>query len=468
MQTQKKPVGKISLGILCALSNGSTLLPYLIISGLITGRTGHVDFFVPVVIVYTVQRACLVALRGFGGIENPYRIIRTGLIIALPGAALMILSPLCETLLSVGALLTGIGFSPVGAMFAPLYSEWTSRDPALKKSKLIGLLIYLPALLLVSVLSGLRFPVIPILFFLFIAAALIILIRSDADALFGGRKAFDPAKRDLFFFVFGFLTLLCLLVLRQYKQSGVSYMVWIAPVIILLNLIFELVRRRNYRDFVYQTYWSGALKIHLMLFSLLYHVSVGNTGMVMPVYAALSVGGILAGIVGKPLKKLLPDPLCSRVCMILSAGCSFLLTVPSAAVNLIGILLADTFAGIVSADAGTVYLQDERHEPKERPLTRLRINTMGGILGQTVLFSVIWAIGSFRLQRNLLEAYASRTPDPGVGPALQAAGLICSAVLLLSAVLIAVFAKHPEDSTPPAGPDKADGDAEPQESTLPA
>ena len=56
------------------------------------------EFFLPVIVVYSVQRGCLIALRGFGEITNPYRILKGGLLLSLAGAALMVLSTLYQPL----------------------------------------------------------------------------------------------------------------------------------------------------------------------------------------------------------------------------------------------------------------------------------------------------------------------------------------------------------------------------------
>ena len=76
MQTRKQSIGRLELGVLCSLSSSYMLLPFLIFSGLLTGKSTAVNLFVPVVILYSIQRACLIALRGFGEITNPYRTIR--------------------------------------------------------------------------------------------------------------------------------------------------------------------------------------------------------------------------------------------------------------------------------------------------------------------------------------------------------------------------------------------------------
>ena len=57
------------------------------------------NFCLPVIVVYSVQRGCLIALRGFGEITNPYRILKGGLLLSLAGAALMVLSMLYQPLL---------------------------------------------------------------------------------------------------------------------------------------------------------------------------------------------------------------------------------------------------------------------------------------------------------------------------------------------------------------------------------
>ena len=85
MQIQKRPLSKLKLGVLYSLSESYMMLPFLIFSSLLTEKSTTVNFFVPVIIVYSVLRACLIALRGFGQITNPYRILKGGLLIVLSG-----------------------------------------------------------------------------------------------------------------------------------------------------------------------------------------------------------------------------------------------------------------------------------------------------------------------------------------------------------------------------------------------
>lgn len=442
MQIRKQSIGKLELGVLCSLSDSYMMLPFLIFSGLLTGKSTAVNFFVPVVILYSIQRACLIALRGFGEITNPYRILRGGLLLALPGAALMVLSAVYRPLLMISALLIGVGLAPVRAMFIPLYAGITQQDASLKQGKRIGTGLYLLVMLLALFLGKCRLPVVPLLFLLYIACALWILCRFDGDALFARQRAFDTARRKPVFFVFGALTLLCLFILRQYKQSGVSVLIWLTPVMLAVFIALEMYRRRNYITFVYQVYWAGAVSSHLLLFSLIYHSSVGNTSMATLIYLAIAMSSMLAALLKKPLARLLPGDRLSRTCMLLSAALSFLLVIPSQAVNLIGLVLSGAFGSIVAAEAGACYMRDERYAPTERPLVRLRIHTAGTILQQLAMFFVIYLLGEFRVHQNLLEAYAAGTPDPRLGLLLRTAGLICSAGLLLSAVLIVCFTRR--------------------------
>ena len=441
MQMQKKSIGRLELGVLCSLSSSYMMLPFLVFSSLLTGETTAVNFFVPVVILYSIQRACLIALRGFGEITNPYRILRGGLLLSLAGAVLMALSSLYRPLLMISALLIGVGLSPVRAMFIPLYTAVTQQDASLRQGKRIGAGLYVLVMLLALILGKICLPVVPFLFLLYIACALFILLRFDGDMLFARKKAFDTGKRKPVFFIFGALALLCLLILRQYKQSGVSVLIWLTPVMLIIFVVLEMCRHRNYVDFIYQAYWAGAVRSHLLLFSLIYHSSVGNTSMVMLTYLAITMGSIAAPLLKKLLARRLPEERLGCAAMLLSAALSFLLAVPSQAANLIGLVLSCAFGSIVAADAGACYMRNDRHVPLERALVRFRIHTAGSILQQLAMFFIIYLLGEWGIHRNLLEAYAAGTPDPNLGLLLRTAGLILSAGLLLSAILIERFTK---------------------------
>ncbi|MDY4008931.1 MAG: hypothetical protein SOY94_08770 [Candidatus Limiplasma sp.] len=439
MQIRKQSIGKLELGVLSSLSDSYMMLPFLVFSSLLTGKSTVVNFFVPVVILYSIQRACLIALRGFGGITNPYRILRGGLLLSLAGAVLLALSPLYRPLLMISALVVGVGLSSVRAMFIPLYTAVTQQDGSLRQGKRIGTGLYLLVMLSALILGKRYLPVLELLFLIYIACAAWILLRFDGDALFGRRKAFDTGKRKPVFFVFGALALLCLLILRQYKQSGVSMLIWLTPAMLVIFVVMEMCRRRKYVAFIYQTYWAGAVKSHLLLFSLILHSSVGNTSMASLIYLGIAMGSILSPLLKKPLARRLPGERLGRTAMLLSAALSFLLAAPSQAVNLIGLVLSGAFGSIAAAEAGACYMRDERHVPLERALVRFRVHTAGSIMQQLAMFFIIYLLGELGIHQNLLGAYAAGTPDPNLSLLLRTAGLILSAGLLLSALLIVRF-----------------------------
>lgn len=216
-------------------------------------------------------------------------------------------------------------------------------------------------------------------------------------------------------------------------------LIWLTPAMLVIFVVLEMCRRRKYVGFVYQAYWAGAVKSHLLLFSLIYHSSVGNASTASLVYLAIALGSILSSLVRKPLARLLPGDRLVRTSMLLSAALSFLLAVPSQAVSLLGLVLSGAFGSIVAAEAGACYMRDERHVPLERALVRFRIHTAGSIMQQLAMFFIIYLLGELEIHRNLLEAYAAGTPDPNLSLLLCTAGLILSAGLLLSAILIVRF-----------------------------
>lgn len=437
MRGRTTAIGRWQLGVLTSLSQGSTVIPFLLFSGLAVKQPGTVNFFVPAVVVYTVQRACLVALRGFGSIENPYRIIKNGLWIAFGGAVLVLLSLLHTPLLFLGALLTGIGLCPFSSMYVPLRAELARNKAPFKRTGMIGSALYLLMVLLLMFFKKSAFPLVRIVFLLYTAAALYIVCRLDGDAFFSHAPAFDTGRRKPVYFLHAALLLLCLIVLRQYKFSGVSYLIYAAPAAVFISLIVEMARHLNYHDFVFETYWTGAVKSFLLIFSLVYHTSVGNSSMTALSYLALTLGGVLPAFILKPLKKAFPGKACARVCLLLCALFTFLLAAPAQALNFAGILLAAAFAGVASAEAGREYMQDERHELRERALVKNRISAVGGVASQMLLFITVFLLGKYHTHDNLLLAYTTGSPDPGIAPVLRTVCLICCALFLLTAALIA-------------------------------
>ena len=440
MPIQKKPITKLELAVISSLSESYTLLPFMIFSSLLAAEASTVNFFVPVVILYSIERACIIGLRGFGEIKNPYRIMKGGIYMALFGAVFMLLSYLYKPLLVPSALLIGVGLSPLRAMFTPLFASLIEEDPSMKKSKSLGLVLYFVIMSVALVLGKSRVPVVPILFFIYISCILWILLKIDGDRLFEGKKAFDGEKKNPVFFLFSILALLSLLILRQYQASGVSVLMWLTPMAVMVFIVVELYRHRQYKDYTFHTYWVGGMKSFVMLYSLVYHTSVGNTSMAMMVYLAIAFSGIVSDVVRKIMSKKVKENELSNLCLILSSLFVFLLTLPSKALNIVGIILSSTFANIVVSLVNVNYMKDQRYKTEERALVKTRLQTAGSIMEQLVLFFTIYVVGETGIHINLLEPYVNGTPNPEMSLILRATGLICSLMLLIIAILIVCLA----------------------------
>ncbi len=207
MESRNKGMGKVALGVLSSLSESYTLLPFMVFSSLISEKTGKVDFLVPVIVIYSIERACLIGLRGLGEIRNPQRIMKGGLSIAILGSFLMLISYYYYPLLMVSAVLVGIGLAPLRAMFVPQFSALVEKDKELKKAKNIGTLLYLAIMVVAMALGGLSFPVVPVLFLLYLCYCLHVVTAIDGDDLFGKERAFDRSSSNPAFIVFGILAL---------------------------------------------------------------------------------------------------------------------------------------------------------------------------------------------------------------------------------------------------------------------
>ena len=54
MLIQKKPINKLEIAVVSSLSESYTLLPFMIFSSLLSGEAYTVNFFVPVLILYSI------------------------------------------------------------------------------------------------------------------------------------------------------------------------------------------------------------------------------------------------------------------------------------------------------------------------------------------------------------------------------------------------------------------------------
>ena len=162
--------------------------------------------------------------------------------------------------------------------------------------------------------------------------------------------------------------------------------------------------------------------------------------MAMMVYLAIAFSGIVSDVVRKIMSKKVKENELSNLCLILSSLFVFLLTLPSKALNIVGIILSSTFANIVVSLVNVNYMKDQRYKTEERALVKTRLQTAGSIMEQLVLFFTIYIVGETGIHINLLEPYVNGTPNPELSLILRATGLICSLMLLIIAILIVCLA----------------------------
>ena len=176
-----------------------------------------------------------------------------------------------------------------------------------------------------------------------------------------------------------------------------------------------------------------------MLYSLVYHTSVGDGASAMLVYLAIAVSSMVSPIVGKIMGRKLGGKVLIKLCLILSSLFSFLLVVPQASISLLGLFLSSTWANVISSEVGARYMEDSRYVKNERALVRFRLQTAGSIIEQLFLFFTIYIMGDVSIHENILAPYAAGVPDAWVSLPLRASGFICSLLLLAAALAIVFF-----------------------------
>ena len=115
--------------------------------------------------------------------------------------------------------------------------------------------------------------------------------------------------------------------------------------------------------------------------------------------------------------------------------------------DIIGIIICSIFANIVVSEVGVNYMKDERYVKEERALVKIRLMTAGSVMEQLVLFFTIYFLGEVKIHQNLLEPYAAGVPDPGISLLLRLAGIVCSALLLVIALLIILLKGKRKNTT---------------------
>lgn len=418
-----------------ALALGDVVVPNIL---LITYFIQHYRIStaaIPLIIFYTAIKAIPFALRSFGHVSNPYRLLVADLIVALTGAIFLLFRPL----LVGGALLLGCGLATFKPAYQALKDEYRRQGRwQFPRAALVGIVFLLVYLVISFALGTHAFNWGVVMLILLIGLALIFVCHLPSPWLFTRPFFTGPLiPRRL---ATTLLILLLALGVRGIRQTGNLVLIGVTLaswVILLFN--FSIIR--SYRPARLWTIWLGASNNFLLIYSLFLFTVQNKSGelaIAYGLYILAMIGGLV--IAGK----------CRSHSSLVLTGTLVSLAVtliPSNGFFLLGLFGTALFSSIIGHYNVRAYTTDPDIAPLNCRFIRNHFNILGAILSQVVLLASIIIVNLLfdHHGRQILASYFRAQSNQSLVTPLWYVRCVCLVLLAITALLIFCQNKKPLD-----------------------
>ena len=419
-----------------SFAEGAVILPNIIFAGLIFEHFGAYEYIMPFVLLYAFEKAGTFAIQGFGRINNPYRILRVGILIAVFGSFITLGGYTMHVLWSIGASLIGIGLS----IYIPFYKTVTDclKENNLWKFKNSSLKGYLFLAIFTIVSMMIRRTSMNYVFAIFTltlcGTAWFIFNLEVTDDL-RNNKMFIPHGLGLRYFIPSLLIFLLTFFTRGLKQtSNMSYIFYMLITFCLLILTDFFYKKRNYRIQSLQSMWYGAVRNFFTIYSLIYFIAVGKYVYVSISYLMIAVALICAMVISPVIKKKVTGSKYECFCILAASLSSLLVLVPH--MYMVGVLLGCMFVSMGNSSALKAYLKDGNFIKFERRLVKARFYSLGSVIQQVFLLTVLVVMSKvmFSDSKIAISSYAFYMGNPKFEHIFFITRLICVLGICISGV----------------------------------
>lgn len=409
-----------------ALCLGANIVPMMVFVGLAIRHPGEYAFLLPVVMFFASARSVVFALQGIGSIENPARIALASLALAASGVAIALFGEIRHPLWSVGAVLVGCGMGAYAPMFRTVRDglkregKWTAQASTPASYLLLVIILALVAVLRRGMVEA------ALAAYLALVVANLAFMRVELRGRVAGRMfAFGGrSRRAAVYAAAALVAALAVCFLRETADAAYALAVLCACTVLLLVAAFATPRPPGRR--ARRTFWYGACRSFLLVFSLLYCTATGQGGLLFAAYACYGLGIGASKLVSKPIERL-TGLHCEAVCMLGAFASCCLLLAFSAVPWCAGVLLGCLFSSMGNSRAIRAYLADESIPFNNRHLARTKMFSTGAVVAQGVALLAVFA-AAMLTGDSALSAFVYSQGDAANAAAFACALPVCLAV----------------------------------------
>lgn len=416
-----------------AMSLGYVVIPNILFIVYFTQNGRHTEFAWPAILFYVIVKTIPYAVRAFGKIKNPYKILTRSLIIALVGAYLTLFSP---TIIE-GAILLGIGFASIQPAYQELKDTYKKqKNWSYGKEALYGIFYLIAILALGMCLASISFNYFVIELLVLIILMLYTVHRLSSpwknNPVFTGPFHFKPLIPTILIF-------LMILGARVLKQTGDKEVVFMTLTMWIIMLFGFNCLQQKFKASRLWTFWTGAVNNFFLIYSIFYFDALGKFNylyLAYCLYIFATIGGMILARKIKSSKALLQGCLVGFIISL----------VPNMWTFLIGLLISCLFCSITNQWVWQRYRQDKEIPALNTRFVKQHYNILGSIASQITLISLL-IINNFLFNQNtnqILSAYYNHTIINGMNWPLWITRLGC--ILLLVTVLSILFVREKLDN----------------------
>lgn len=419
-----------------ALAEGAVIIPNIIFSGLLFQHYGQYRFLLPFVLLYSFEKAGPFLLRGFGKLNNPYKVLRYGLLLAILGCCFCLLGELHFIFWEIGAVLTGLGLSNYNATFKTIKSllkeddQWKEKGSLTKGYIILGIMI-------VSLL-WLRHAAITVVFALFCFVLLILYFfihQLEEEQAWQAQATFERVEKSWLHFLPAAGMLLLSFFTRLLKQTAdADYILFIGLALCLFLIVGLFFIPLRFSLKALSTLWFGAARNFLVIYSLIYFIAIDKLYMVGVSYVMIVLSLFLSMLIRSRFKVAIDNRHLLVIYLISSIISSLLLLSPTT--YFIGILLTCAFIAAGNNLVLQKYTKDETLPALERRIVRSQFYGLGAIIQQVVLLSTLIAVSWFNGHNSALSAYSLSNNISNIEASFFYTKLICLVFIGLTGIIL--------------------------------
>lgn len=411
-----------------ALALGSIVLPnvFFMLCFIQQGRTAPAAL--PVIFFYVMAKTVPYAIRSFGRVANPYRILLASSGVALVGAGMALFRPM----LPEGATLLGLGMGCLKPAYQQVKDEYRWQGAwHHPKAALAGIFYLLLVLGLGMALGHRNLAAFLGELILLLTLGLVLIIKLPSP--WPGRSAFTgpfrwrPAIATLL--IFGMA-----LGARGLKQTGSLPLAGLTLGMWLVLLLGFGRLQRRFKSSRLWTFWTSATTSFLLIYSLFYFDTLDQMPQLFTAYGLFilaTIGGLLlaARLRGKQHWWItFPGAVVGLLVSLVPTGWGYLT----------GLFIASLCCSTINAVIWPFYRKDAAIPPLNDRFVRQNFNVLGSIAAQVTLISLLVVTNLIFNDHGgqILRAYYAHLPNLSLGEPLWLTRLVGVALLTLVALVL--------------------------------